>query len=129
MAIGRMLVFSRVKACAGRQLYVGAREHQIAASVASHPGGDRPSAPRAAGSEACLPTANELHGAGSPADSSGSSAVRGIRNEPLVTLLTFDPQWIVLALVRPGNEAVERHRDVDLESAHLVTLLCRRAVE
>src|SRR3954452_11631024 len=40
------------------------------------------------------------------------------RDQPAVELLTADPERMLWRLVRPGDEAGERHRDVQLQLAH-----------
>jgi hypothetical protein len=44
------------------------------------------------------------------------------RDEPLVELHPNCSEWILLALVRPGDEAVERHRDAQPQLAHRSSL-------
>src|SRR5262249_41065762 len=40
------------------------------------------------------------------------------RDQPVVELLTADPERMLWRLVRAGDEAVDRHRDVQLQLAH-----------
>src|SRR5207248_2641941 len=47
-------------------------------------------------------------------------------NQPIVELLTADPERMLRRLVRAGDEAVDRHRDVQLQRAHRSSL-CRHA--
>src|SRR5207245_7412532 len=48
------------------------------------------------------------------------------RDQPIVELLTADPERMLWRLVRAGDEAVDRHRDVQLQLAHRSSL-CRHA--
>src|SRR5438034_4383441 len=48
------------------------------------------------------------------------------RDQPVVELLTADPERMLWRLVRAGDEAVDRHRDVQLQLAHRSSL-CRHA--
>src|SRR5216110_3176241 len=48
------------------------------------------------------------------------------RDQPIVKLLTADPERMLWRLVRAGDEAVDRHRDVQLQLAHRSSL-CRHA--
>src|SRR5256886_12604520 len=48
------------------------------------------------------------------------------RDQPVVELLTADPERMLWRLVRAGDEAVDRHRDVQLQFAHRSSL-CRHA--
>src|SRR5213075_2615259 len=45
------------------------------------------------------------------------------RDQPVVELLTADPERMLWRLVRAGDEAVDRHRDVQLQLAHRPSLL------
>src|SRR6476619_99547 len=47
-------------------------------------------------------------------------------DEPVVELLTADSERMLWRLVRAGDEAVDRHRDVQLQLAHRSSL-CRHA--
>jgi hypothetical protein len=49
------------------------------------------------------------------------------RDEPVVELLTADPERMLWRLIRAGDEAVDRHRDVQLQLAHRSSL-CRMVV-
>src|SRR5438034_6742463 len=44
------------------------------------------------------------------------------RDQPVVELLTADPERMLWRLVRAGDEAVDRHRDVQLQLAHRSSL-------
>src|SRR4051794_35211693 len=44
------------------------------------------------------------------------------RDQPAVELLTADPERMLRRLVGPGDEAVDRHRDVQLQLAHRSSL-------
>src|SRR6476619_260113 len=55
-----------------------------------------------------------------------ASAERLERIEPAVELLAADPERMLRRLVRAGDEAVDRHRDVQLQLAHRSSL-CGRA--
>src|SRR6476469_468794 len=48
------------------------------------------------------------------------------RDEPIVELLAADPERMLWRLARAGDEAVDRHRDVQLQLAHRSSL-CRHA--
>src|SRR5690349_7011916 len=48
------------------------------------------------------------------------------RDQPTVKLLTADTERMLLRLARAGYEAVDRHRDVQLQLAHRSSL-CRHA--
>src|SRR4029450_21166 len=48
------------------------------------------------------------------------------RDQPVVEFLTADPERMLWRLVRAGDEAVDRHRDVQLQLAHRSSL-CRHA--
>src|SRR5207247_7695057 len=48
------------------------------------------------------------------------------RDQPVVQLLASDPERMLWLLVRAGDEAVDRHRDVQLQLAHRSSL-CRHA--
>src|SRR4029453_13794721 len=50
-------------------------------------------------------------------------AERFERDQPVVELLTADPERMLWRLVRAGDEAVDRHRDVQLQLAHRSSLL------
>src|SRR4030088_2928287 len=43
-------------------------------------------------------------------------------NDPLVQPLTADPEGVVHALVRAGDETVERHGDAEAQPGHLTRL-------
>jgi hypothetical protein len=45
------------------------------------------------------------------------------RDQPTVEFLTADPERMLLRLVRAGDEAVDRHRDGQLQLAHRSSLL------
>src|SRR5437773_12041402 len=49
------------------------------------------------------------------------------RDQPIVELLTADPERMLWRLVRAGDEAVDRHRDVQLQLAHRSSI-CRHAL-
>ena len=41
------------------------------------------------------------------------------RKEPLVKLLATDPKRVLLTLLGPGGEPIDRHRDVQTQFAHV----------
>ena len=55
-----------------------------------------------------------------------ASTERLERVEPAVEFLAADPERMLRRLVRAGDEAVDRHRDVQLQLAHRSSL-CRHA--
>ena len=50
------------------------------------------------------------------------------RKEPLVQLHPAHAEWVLLALVRAADVAVEGHRDAESELGHLHSCLCRDAL-